>query len=186
MLNVSQKIADEFGSKRGLLRFLVFGIKNSFGHYKKATKVDLRDVRRLVFICSGNICRSPFGEEVSKVNDFEAVSYGLHCRGGDPAFEKTLHFSKELGYDLHAHRSQHISNYEPKTNDLLVVMEPAHLLELERLFPESKKVLIGILSSQRTVYLHDPYNTNDYFFLKCLRSIEIATKKLITQVGNQK
>ncbi|MCW8107268.1 hypothetical protein OPS25_01955 [Alteromonas ponticola] len=183
MLSVTQYIANEFGSKKGLLRYVFFGIKNIFGNYNNAAHGEFKDVERLVFICSGNICRSPFGEAVSLREKFPAVSYGLHCRGDDPAFERTLKFAKELGYDLTTHRSQHISKYSPLDSDLLVVMEPAHLLELEALFPNSKKVLIGLLSQSKTVYLHDPYNTNDHFFVKCLKSIEFATKKLISDLG---
>ncbi len=182
MLSVTQYIANEFGSKKGLLRYVLFGIKKSFGNFSSATSLDQSNIERLVFVCSGNICRSPFGEAVSLSENFPAVSYGLHCRGNDPAFDKTLHFSETLGYDLTAHRSQNIADYVPLDSDLLIVMEPAHLLELNKLFPNTKKVLIGMLAKNKTVYLHDPYNTNDYFFIKCLRNIEVATKRLIENI----
>ncbi|MCW8091292.1 arsenate-mycothiol transferase ArsC [Alteromonas sp. ASW11-130] len=186
MLNVSKLIANEFGSKLGLLRYVLFGFKTGFGNYRRAIRINHANVNRLVFICSGNICRSPFGEVVSQQMNFPAISYGLHCRGDDPAFEKTIRVADKLGYDLTHHRSQNIKDYKPHDGDLLIVMEPAHLLELESILPDCKKVLIGMLSDQKTVYLHDPYNTNEYFFEKCLKAIEVATQRLIKEIGNKK
>ncbi|MDM7859643.1 hypothetical protein QTP81_03350 [Alteromonas sp. ASW11-36] len=172
-------VANEFGSKQGLLRRVKFDLAYLLGAYRNASPSKLTAFNRLVFICSGNICRSPYGEAISRALGFPTVSYGLHCRGGDPAFAKTLDFAQRMEVEVSNHRSQNIEDYRPEGKDLLVVMEPRHLSELEEMFPQTQKILIGLVSPMRTAYLHDPYNTNQYFFDKCLENIAIATQRLI-------
>lgn len=181
-MNYNQYIADTYGSKRGLARYLVFNTKRWLGGYRQAGKAQVKGTKRLIFICSGNICRSPFGEAVSHKAGFPAISFGLHCRGGDPAFEKTLDYAQRHQYDLSKHRSARMQDYEPQSGDLLVVMEPAHLDELEELYPGQAKVLLGWFASSTTVYLHDPFNTNQAFFDRCMQQIEEATLALINSI----
>ncbi len=176
---ISDWIANEFGSKLGLLRRVRYDLAYFFGAYRNASPSRLESFDRLVFICSGNICRSPFGEAVSRKLGFATVSFGLHCRGGDEAFKKTLDYAHRTGVEIASHRSQNIAAYQAQKKDLLIVMEPKHLAELERLFPNTQKLLIGLVSKMKTVYLHDPYNTNQFFFDKCLKNIADATCALI-------
>lgn len=181
-MNYSKFIADTYGSKRGLARFIKFNTKRFFGSYRAADHKNVSHIKRLIFICSGNICRSPFGEAVSMKVGFPAISFGLHCRGGDPAFEKTLDYAQRHGYNLERHRSARMADYQPQPGDLLIVMEPAHLDELNRLYPDQDKILIGRYADNPTVYLHDPFNTNQIFFDKCMQQIEEATLSLINTI----
>ena len=181
-MSYSQYIADTYGSKRGLARYVKFNIKKHLGAYKNADGRQIQNTKRLIYVCSGNICRSPFGEAVSLKAGFPAISFGLHCRGGDPAFEKTLNYASRHGYNLDRHRSTKMRDYTPLDGDLLIVMEPAHLDELNALYPNVNKVLIGQFASNKTVYLHDPFNTNQTFFDKCMQQIEEATLSLITTI----
>ncbi|WP_018983103.1 arsenate-mycothiol transferase ArsC [Salinimonas chungwhensis] len=181
-MSVSQYIADTYGSKRGLARYVKFNARRWLGAYKGSCGEQIKGTKRLIFICSGNICRSPFGEYVAHRANFPADSYGLHCRGGDEAFAKTLDYGRRHEYPVEEHRSKHINDYTPQEDDLLVVMEPAHLDELDALFPETKKVLLGLFADPPTVYLHDPFNTNVIFFNKCMKKIELATRSLIEAI----
>lgn len=181
-MNYTKYIADNYGSKRGLARYIKFNLKHLLGTYRSADRDQVGKVERLIYICSGNICRSPFGEAVSMKAGFPAISFGLHCRGDDEAFEKTLHYAKRHGYNLERHRSARMQDYQPMPDDLLIVMEPAHLDQLNKLYPEQNKVLIGRFANKPTVYLHDPYNTNQVFFDKCMQQIEEATLSLINTI----
>ncbi|QJR81985.1 low molecular weight phosphatase family protein [Alteromonas pelagimontana] len=178
-MSISQKIADRFGSKKGVLRYFYFNFLNGLGRFRAHGTSNLAGTKRLVFICSGNICRSPFGEYVSKSLGFPAVSFGLHCRGGDKAFEKTISVAASLGYNLEEHRSINIKEYQPEEGDLLIAMEPAHVKELKLQYPSTPILLIGMLTDTKIVYLHDPYSTNQVFFKDCLQKIEQATKAAI-------
>ena len=82
---LTQYISDNFSSKRGLIAALKYKLLYLFGFYRVYQHIDFNTVSRLVFVCSGNICRSPFGEYIAKAKGLNAVSYGLQCRGGDKA-----------------------------------------------------------------------------------------------------
>lgn len=181
-MNYNQYIADTYGSKRGLARYIKFNMQHKLGVYASANKKQVKGAQRLIYICSGNICRSPFGEAVAIKAGFPAISFGLHCRGNDEAFAKTLDYAKRHNYPLTEHRSAKMSDYVPQPNDLLIVMEPAHLQELNALYPQQKKVLLGLFAKPPTVYLHDPFNTNQVFFDKCMQQIEHATLSLIQAI----
>jgi len=92
--------------------------------------VDFSRVSRLVFVCSGNICRSPFGAFYAREKGLEVDSCGLHTRGGDPADPRAVAFAERLGIDMMPHRTKNISDYEPRDGDLLLVMEPGQYEEL--------------------------------------------------------
>ena len=82
---VTHYIKNRFGSKRGLLNAVTYSIRSLLGFYKKHQAVSLSKSTRFIFICSGNICRSPLAEYVAKQQGAQAISFGLHTRGGDPA-----------------------------------------------------------------------------------------------------
>lgn len=180
--SISSKIANQFGSKKGLLRFVYFGAIQKLGLFNQFKPKDLKKVKRLVYVCSGNICRSPLGEFVAHANDFPSISFGLHCRGDDPAFSKTLTYGQKKGYPIEQHRSTNMKEYQPSESDLLIVMEPAHAKELKELFPNVQQVLLGFLTDWNNVYIHDPYNTNVYFFERCMEQISLATERLIRSI----
>lgn len=83
-------IADKYGSKKGLLRFWHFNMRALLGAYKSQNRSS-QPFKRLVFLCSGNICRSPYGEVVARSLGIDTISFGLHCRGGGPPMSEPLH-----------------------------------------------------------------------------------------------
>lgn len=184
MMNAVEKfVANQYGSKRGLLNSWKFKLKQSLGLYSDASGKQLSETRRLVFICSGNICRSALGEYVAKEASFPAVSFGLHCRGGDPAFEKTLDYGRKHHYPIDNHLSANIKDYQPQAGDLLVIMEPQHLVETNLLLPDVNKFLLGFMANPKNVYIHDPYSTNEAFFEACMDGIATATRSLIGKIN---
>lgn len=170
-------IADKYGSKKGLLRFWHFNMRALLGAYKSQNRSS-QPFKRLVFLCSGNICRSPYGEVVARSLGIDTISFGLHCRGGDPANDRAIAYANKRGLDLSNHRSQHISQYKPQNHDLMLVMEPSHLMQLQALNLNVETRFIGHFTKPSTVYLHDPYNTNDVFFEYCLAIIHDAVENL--------
>ncbi len=173
-------IKNRFGSKRGLLNAFSCALKTSLGYYRKYELAATAKPSRFVFICSGNICRSPLAEYVAKQLGVDAISFGLHTRGGDKADERAIAFAKTLDIDLNSHVTQNIRHYTPQAGDLLVGMEPNHAKELEQLFGDRVPItLVGLWLSRRQAYIHDPYNTNAHFFSACEAVVKKAVEQLI-------
>lgn len=175
-----EQIKKRYGSKRGLLNSGIFSAQTFLGKFHKYLNVRTSASTRFVFICSGNICRSPLAEHVAKKMGAKAISFGLHTGGGDTADERAIKFAKSIGIDLTVHLTQNIKNYEPKEGDLLVGMEPAHAIELEKIFHAKVPVtLVGLWLPQKQAYIHDPYNTNDCFFNRCEQQVVDAVTHLV-------
>lgn len=185
MLNsLDQSIKNRFGSKKGLLRAGHFQARLLLGAFRRYRHIDLSKIERLVFICSGNICRSPLAEIVAKDAGIDSVSYGLHTRGGDKADPRAIAFAESIGLSLEEHVTQNIKDYQAKPGDLLVGMEPKHNREMEQLFGlETPMTLAGLWLESPRPYIHDPHNTNPKFFESCERQVTDATRGLAKRLN---
>ena len=180
---ISTYIKDNYGSKTGLINRYRSLVISQLGVFKSYRNIDTQAVKRLVFICSGNICRSPLAEAVATQRGILSTSYGLHCRGGDKADPRAIAFGRRKGISLEQHRTRNIKDYEARPGDLLIGMEPSHLKELKRIL--SRQIMItlsGLWLNKQTAYIHDPFNTNEIFFDFCETEVAEATENLIKQL----
>jgi len=165
------------------MRSAIAEAKYFLGIYKKCEKVDLGNVRRLIFVCSGNICRSPLGEYVAKSQGVIAESFGLDTRGGDPADPRAITYASAQNIDLTSHRTRKIESYSPQAGDLLIGMEPAHYQKLKLLYGDQVAItLAGLWLKKPKTYLHDPYNTNVEFFNTCSSLVEESARALAARL----
>ncbi|HEY6527943.1 MAG TPA: hypothetical protein VIZ65_04555 [Cellvibrionaceae bacterium] len=180
----SQFIKDRYGSKRGLLNLLQHQFLLLTGKYDHLLGIDLTSITRLVFICEGNICRSPLAEVVARGLNIEACSFGLGCTDDHPADPRATAFASKLGLDLSNHRTQNIQGYLSKPGDLLIGMEPKHI---SRLAPWVKNgvqcTLLGLFLDTPLSYIHDPFNTTPTYFCRCEEQVKRATVKLLKRAS---
>ena len=90
-------------------------------------------LRRLLFVCSGNICRSPAAEALARDelrrqnrDDVIAESCGTLGIVGEPAAPYTLRALRERGIDLETFRSRAMSYFLLREADLVIGMETYH------------------------------------------------------------
>lgn len=181
---IQNSIKDRFGSKKGLLKAVIYRSIYLLGGYRKYRKVDFGRVKRLVFVCSGNICRSPFGEAVARSHGIDAVSFGLHCRDDFDADPRAIAYALQLKFSLDRHKTRNIRHYVPDGSDLIVVMEPAHLVELPEDAKEDAQVTFAALWGSRPgPYLHDPFNASAKFFTCCEDIVRQSTDTIASHVS---
>ncbi len=166
-----------FGTWRGAIRLAVSYPEVSLG-MAEIVKPRAEDVRRLVFVCHGNICRSAFADVLARQAGLNSASFGLSTSSGKAAYPATSHIASDMGYSLDAHRTTKAEDYVPEYGDLLLAMETRHLRKLavdERLghLPRS---LLGLYGS--TPHLHDPYELSDAYMRICLQRIERIVPEL--------
>ncbi len=97
----------------------------------------------ILFVCSGNSCRSPMAEGVlkSKLPDnlrehVSVASAGTLGIDGAPATEFAIDVAAELGADISEHRSQGITEELAESADILFAMSYEHKDFLEKKFPQ--------------------------------------------------
>lgn len=112
------------------------------------------DPRSVLFVCKGNICRSPFAEYFANKLVKEGVlgqikfgSAGLHVRRPLPSPDNAIEVAKRFGVDLEDHRSQPISSDLVESYDMIVAMEVWQYAELRSSFPihREKMFLLPLL-----------------------------------------
>lgn len=88
---------------------------------------------RLLFVCTGNTCRSPMAEAIARrlaeargLSDFTVASAGTSAWEGAPASDGALLVALEQGLDLAGHRAQMLSRDVVGAADLILVMSPHH------------------------------------------------------------
>ena len=88
---------------------------------------------RLLFVCTGNTCRSPMAEAIARrlgeergLADITVASAGTSAWEGAPASDGALLVALEQGIDLAGHRAQMLSREIVGAADLILVMSPHH------------------------------------------------------------
>ena len=108
------------------MRSIVYGAAASLGAGRRYRKVDGTRVRRLVFVCKGNICRSAFAEAMAAKHGLAAKSMGVEAENGVPAAQAAIAAARAFGIDLSSHRATHFAKFQLAHDDLVVGFEPFH------------------------------------------------------------
>lgn len=110
---------------------------------------------RLLFVCTGNTCRSPLAENIARkvaieqgLPDLEASSAGTSAWEGASASDGALLVGLERGLDLNAHRSRQLNRDLVAEADVVLAMGPHHLERIEALGGEGKAHLISAYASR--------------------------------------
>ena len=83
---------------------------------------------RVLFVCTGNTCRSPFAEAVARrEGHLDAESAGLSAHAGDQPPEDAVVVARELGYDLSSHRARPLTEELIERSDVVVGMTAEHV-----------------------------------------------------------
>jgi protein-tyrosine phosphatase len=177
-------IQARFGSARGLVRLWLSRAASASGAYRPFEQVRWGEVRRLVFVCSGNICRSPYGERRAALAGFPTISIALRGQTGNPADAAARVAARLAGVDLDSHRSTAVTDAELRAGDLLIAMEPWQARELQnRNVRQGIQVtLLGLWSKPKRPHLHDPFTLPDAYFKTCFGIIDSAVAAILSRV----
>ena len=115
-------------------------------------------MKRILFVCTVNICRSPMAEALTRAkiqeslsSDLEISSAGTYAWRDQPASSLAIEVLEEAGIDLSAHRSRELSGELIESADLIVAMTGEHKEEVIRISPdsESRVIILGELDDRR-------------------------------------
>jgi protein-tyrosine phosphatase len=134
------------------------------GSYEPLRNIEWQRVQRLVFVCKGNICRSPYAEARARVLGLASASFGLETPGGYSANPLALRIGQLRGIDLTAHVSKSLRSASLGPGDLVMVFEPEQLKPARELLESFEGVqlsLLGLWARPSRPHVADPYGHTD-------------------------
>ncbi len=145
---------------------------------------------KVLFVCLGNICRSPTGEGVlqhlvdeqglaDRIEIDSAGTGGYHV--GAPADSRMREHALRRGYDLQS-RARKLAAVDMQTFDLVVAMDRENYRDIQRIDenPSAElKMLSDFLGDDWPSDVPDPYYGNADGFEYVLDMIEAACPKIV-------
>jgi protein-tyrosine phosphatase len=142
---------------------------------------------RVLFVCTGNICRSPTAEGVLRhLAKGAGIEVHVESAGtgdwhvGHPPDERAQHHARSRGYDLSAQRARQVSRGDFERFDFIVAMDRGHLRVLETQCPPEHRAKLRLLVGGRDV--PDPYYGGAEGFERVLDMVEGACRSLLQEI----
>ncbi len=107
-------------------------------------------IRRILVVCTGNICRSPLAAVLLRrtlkergITDIDVVSAGTGAWDGAPASEGAYLVGIEQGLDLSGHRAQLVTRELVEGADVILTMARHHRARVDELGGEGRVFVLG-------------------------------------------
>lgn len=152
----------------------------------------------VLFVCLGNICRSPTAEAVFRAKarraglaprlTIDSAGTGEWHVGDPPDWRAVAHAAKR-GYDLSSLRARQVTRADFGRFDWIFAMDRSNLAELERMRPREHAGHLGLFLElaphlgRREV--PDPYDGGPDGFEVVLDLVEAASAALVTRLSNR-
>ena len=151
------------------------------------------DPVRVVFVCWGNICRSPIAERVARRAAADAGITGVEFTSaatsteelGNPMDRRAAKVLRERGYDADEHRAHQIDAAEIGAADLVISMENLHTTKMLVMAPDATN--ISLLTNYDPAAepgsgVPDPWYGTPAGFYDTLATVEAAMPGVLDRV----
>ena len=179
---MKQRLDRRFGTWRGLVRLLLAYAELATGRIERFRLRHPERVKRVVFVCQGNICRSAFAEQVARDAGLAVASVGLATTTGVTPPDMALRAARRQGIGMEQHQTCDWRDFEFLPGDLLLVMEIRQAHHARRRLGKRSDLqlaLLGMWCDPPVPHLHDPFGLSDDYFDSCFKRVRQAVRRLV-------
>ena len=151
---------------------------------------------RVLFVCLGNICRSPTAEGVVRAiaaREFPDLNIEVDSAGtadfhvGEPPDRRTVAAARRLGYDLAGLRARQVSTADFNRFDFVLAMDCANLARLESMKPRGATARVALFlefsADPGEAEVPDPYYGGVEDFERVLTLCEAGARGLLASLA---
>ena len=152
---------------------------------------------RILFVCSGNTCRSPMAEILARraadengVEGYEFRSAGTSTVNGLPASEGARRAAERHGLSLAGHTSTVLTPSAIEWADLVLPMAPKHLQRVAAAGGEAKAILLaafaeGLESEEEHFGVPDPFGGDDQTYEATLTTLDALVTAALDRLSKE-
>lgn len=150
---------------------------------------------KIMFICTGNICRSAIAEGMlkkmtSNMDNIQVYSCGIYAETGDGATYNAIQAAKEYGADISSHRATNIRESKIEEMNLILCATVSHKQSVLYLYPNlegkvyTMKEYAKLDKAGQNMDIKDPWGYNEEIYRKCAEEINECLELIINRISN--
>lgn len=153
--------------------------------------------KNIIFVCTGNTCRSPMAEalfrnlldlRIDLKEDFSVTSAGVYAYAGDPASSEAIRTMKEhFGINLASHRAKVLDDKDIREAWLILTMTQHHKEMILDIYPEASDKLYTL--KEYAEYegdcpdVCDPFGQDIKIYEQCAYEIEGLLQDILEKIS---
>ena len=171
-------------------------LRDGIGLRPRIQASNLADAHAFVFVCFGNIMRSPMCEALMR-RELESrpelrvtvTSAGLNATPGKEAHPWSIASARQFGISLEKHRARLLNQEMISRADIIFAMDYQNQVEFLSRFPADKKKLFMLSdfapADYRQVEIGDPYYGDEEATRRCYDILQACIRNLVASLVQQ-
>ncbi len=152
-------------------------------------------MKTILFLCTGNVCRSPMAEglfrhAVKGRGEFRVLSAGLGAIDGQPPTHFSVQAMREIGLDISHQRSRTLTADMVRSADYIFGMTHSHVDTVALLYPQQAEKTFLLREFDETLEsyekdISDPIGSPYEVYVECRNQIELGIATILKFMEQQ-